>query len=679
MRWGVVRLYTLRLSGIAAALERPFRRLTSVEAGPAHRLRMAIRRLPGKVRAASKATGAALSTALPALLTHRHLPTFAAAIAMMLTVPTLWRGWGWSDDMLHRATLRSASLPEALSGLFVFLDPSKNRQLMDAGTLPWWTLETVRTAFFRPLAAFTHWLDYRLWPESALLMHAHSVLWYGCVCALTALIYRRLMGRTLAAGLAALIFAADIGHLSCVASLAGRNALLALLFGLLTLAAHDRWRQGGGRINALLAPLCLLLSLLSAEAGVGTGAYLLAYALFLDRGSWRQRLVSLLPYAAVAVVWRVAYQWLGYGVWGSGFYVDPVGEPLRFAKGALERSPVLLLGQWSIPEPGAYAILSMWASRAYWLVALLCVTLVGVMLGPLLRKDRVARFWGLGMLLAVVPVCAVSLPSGRLLIFVGLGAVGLIAQFVVGMLGRSGWLPVRRIWRIPAWGLCLSLLWFHAVVSPVLLSASHTVLDSFFNAITDIGPLPGAERRDVVIVNAPCPGYFIYVPSLRQTRDQPLPAHIRILAPGYFSVEVTRTDDCTLLVQPENGYLVQPGAIVRGSRDLFPLAHPAYGYQHGDGFFRGDAFPMALGQRVELTGMHVEVTRLADGGQPSVARVRFSRVLEDASRTWLVWSWEANAYEPFEPPAVGETVRISGPTPMWSPEVGKLTLRGVDG
>jgi hypothetical protein len=165
------------------------------------------------------------------------------------------------------------------------------------------------------------------------------------------------------------------------------------------------------------------------------------------------------------------------------------------------------------------------------------------------------------------------------------------------------------------------------------------------------------------------------VPSLRASRGQPMPAHTRILAPGYYSVELTRIDERTVSVRPEYGYLVQPGAIVWGDRDPFPLAHPAYGYQHGDGFFRSDAFPMALGERVELTGMSAEVAAVADDGRPAEARVVFDVPLEDSSLVWLQWDWEQNAYKAFALPAVGETIHISGPSSMWSPVLEDLRGR----
>ena len=35
--------------------------------------------------------------------------------------------------------------------------------------------------------------------------------------------------------------------------------------------------------------------------------------------------------------------------------------------------------------------------------------------------------------------------------------------------------------------------------------------------------------------------------------------------------------------------------------------------------------------------------------------------LDDASLRWLQWDWEEEAYVPFIPPAISETVRVAGP------------------
>ena len=47
-------------------------------------------------------------------------------------------------------------------------------QMMRSGPRPV-TAQELRISFLRPLAAFTHWLDYRLWPNSSAWMNLHSI------------------------------------------------------------------------------------------------------------------------------------------------------------------------------------------------------------------------------------------------------------------------------------------------------------------------------------------------------------------------------------------------------------------------------------------------------------------------------------------------------------------------
>jgi hypothetical protein len=595
------------------------------------------------------------------LIHHPYLAAFVALFSIVIVLPVLWRGWGTMDDTLHRLALLSSTPSQALGTQFVFLDPSVNAQLMDLGVVPWWAFEGVQVAFLRPLASLTHWLDYQLWPNSSFLMHAHCVLWYGGLCAAVTLAYRRFMGRGVMAGLAAFLFAADATHLRSLTTLAGRNSLMAPLFGMLALLCHDRWRRRGRGVYALLASLNLVLALLSAEAGLGITAYLFSYAVCLDRGTWKRRLSSLIPYAAIVVAWRLGYRALGYGAGGSGFYVDPIQSPLRFALNALQCGPVLLLGQWIILEPGVYGILSSWGGLAFWLITVSILAFVAKILVPLLRQDRVARFWGLGMVLAVMPICAVSLPHGRLLILVGLGAMGLMAQFIVGLFKRSDWLPDRRAWQKSARVLMFFLLGLHAVLSPLLLFFANAAFDGFFDPVVNLGSLPGAEQQDVVIVNMPSPGNAIFIPSFREVNGQAAPAHIRILAPGYSAVEVSRVDARTVMIRPEHGYLAPAGVMALGDQGAFPLVHSAYGYRYSDRFFGSGLNSLALGERVDLTGMSAEVTALTEDGRPTEARVQFAESLDDPSLQWLQWDWAEGAYVPFAPPAVGETVLVAGP------------------
>jgi hypothetical protein len=207
----------------------------------------------------------------------------------------------------------------------------------------------------------------------------------------------------------------------------------------------------------------------------------------------------------------------------------------------------------------------------------------------------------------------------------------------------------------------LLLLTLHAALFPMVVHGARTLVSSQYGSVGDIGALAGVERQDVVIVNAPSPGQLFYLPSLRNHQGQPMPAHLRVLAPAYGAVAITRLDEHTLLLQPEHGYLLPPGEKVGARQDVFPLAHASYATRYSEGFIRSGAFPLALGEQVYLTGMRVQVTALTDDGRPLQARAQFERPLDDAALRWLQWDWETNAYAPFTLPQVGETLLVPGP------------------
>ena len=298
------------------------------------------------MRTDENAREARVTARLPTWLASERLAIVLPSLAVALALPSLWGGWV-ADDHHHRLRLADPSdLPESLADvpgspmeLFTFADgdPVHMRPVMDLGLWPWWTLPELLAAFMRPVTALTHWVDYRLWPESPAFMHAQSLLWFAGLITVTTLLYRRLYGLTWVAGLAALLYAIDDARAIPVGWLANRNALITTFLGVSALIAHDRWRRNGWHVGAVVGPLLLTASLLAKEAGIATCAYLFAYALFLDRGTRRERFLALLPYAAVVLVWRIAWTHLGYGVWGIEIYVDPVVEPLRYAAAVLRR------------------------------------------------------------------------------------------------------------------------------------------------------------------------------------------------------------------------------------------------------------------------------------------------------------------------------------------------------
>ena len=67
----------------------------------------------------------------------------------------------------------------------------------------------------------------------------------------------------------------------------------------------------------------------------------------------------------------------------------------------------------------------------------------------MMRHNQIARFWGLGVLLSLVPVAAVG-PENRVLFFVGVGSMGLLAQLVQMAFTTANTAQVSAAWRMCA-------------------------------------------------------------------------------------------------------------------------------------------------------------------------------------------------------------------------------------
>jgi hypothetical protein len=574
-------------------------------------------------------------------LKSRHLPLAAAVLAVVLTLPALGTGM-MIDDYYHRAILLGHSQFRELLGtpaeMFRFFrDPARNWGLIDLGLFPWWTDPSLKAEMLHALTILTHRLDYALWPDSPVLMHAQSLCWLGAVVVLAAVFYRRILGVTPAAGIAALLFAVDDARGGVVGFLANRNALVAATFGISALIAHDRFRRDGSKTAAVLAPLLLAVALFSKEEGIGTCAYLAAYPLFLDpAGLWRGCL-ALWPDVAVFFGWAAYRIAFGYGVRDVGLYIDPVNNPAEFVAAAAVRIPILLLGQWS-PIPGELSVvLSPQGVAALSGFAVVFLALVCFAMAPLLRRDRIARFWTAGMLFAAIPVCA-TVPMDRLLTFAGLGGFGLLAQYWILVFGDGAGAPTTALWRVPARALAWFFIAIHAVYAPLALPvrAANPLgprwVEERFYVHTPLGE--SIRDKTLVIVNAPSSAHASYLIPRREVSGLAVPMRVRVLAPAIPAVTIRRIDDRTLAIRPENGYL------------RWPL----------DRVFRSERHELKLGERVQLTGMTVTITELTHDGRPAEASFQFDVPLESPSLMWLCF--RGNRFEPFTPPPVGREVEI---------------------
>ncbi len=573
---------------------------------------------------------------IAAWLGARWAPWVVIAIGIMLAGPAVTADFT-ADDHLHRVLLRDdpgiPGLHARPFDLFVFANgaTADMTKMRDAGLFPWWVDPQLKLSFLRPLSSATHELDHALWPDNAGAQLAHNVLWHALALVVAWLVFRRFFAKRWIAVLALALFAFDDARGPVVGWIANRNALVALVLAVPVLLAHDRWRRDGWMVGRYLAPLLFAVALGAGESSVAILAYIAAHALWLDRDPLRQRIIALAPYLVILVGWRVIYAQLGYGVAGSGIYLDPGAHPAGFLGEAATRLPMLLLGQLALPWSD-FAVFYPVLGIAVLMLAIALATLIAITLAcaRLLRREPTARFFATGMLLAAVPVAS-TFPADRLLTFTSIGAMGLVAHLLAATFRERELIGDGRVRRFLVTALALVMVLLHLVLAPpflVLRSRSMVavarVLDRAERSV------PFDTSRTVIIASTPSDALGGYIPITRHSRNLPCPPHLYWLSTATTAVTIERVDDRTVRVTPDGGYLrYEVDQMTRSIRER----------------------RFAIGDRVQLTGVVIEIESVYPDGRPRSVLARFATSADDPSLTWL--RWEGKAYVAYHPPPVG--------------------------
>lgn len=530
----------------------------------------------------------------------------ALVLGIVLALPSLWVGMQL-DDYFHwgLVTQRSQVLqtvsPASPYGLFSFVDgdPARVMDLMNLGLAPWWTYPLVEYAFWRPLTELTHGLDYSAWPHLPKLMHVHSLIYFGLMLWCGFRLFKLIQGQSSAWLWAAFIFALSYTHGVPAGWLANRNAVLAVLFVVLTVASHHQWRQGSRSPLDFKSSVFFTLGLLCGEMAVTAGAYLFAYALMLERGALRERIYSLLPYGVIGAAWLGMRSLLGYGASGSGHYIDLLQAPGLFLQMLVGRGLDLLGGLFWMVPPELGSGLPEWRR----LVFMLLFALLLVVSWPLLKADRRARFWLLGALLCLVPVAS-TIPHSRLLIAASVGSAGfmglLFSAWRNGELVVSGWL--KGVTTLLVGVLVVLQIGLSGVLLPLEMVSMRLVGDNYLNSGARSWDLSDIPRKTTpILINPPLSSAGGYINGVRAYDGLPVASKTWLLASGMQPLTLTVLNAYTLDLYSESG--------------LYD------GVQ--EGVLRGPQVPFTKGDSVQLAGMIVTVMEVSNG-VPVRARFQFS-------------------------------------------------------
>lgn len=579
-----------------------------------------------------------------AALAKPSIVVIAAALGVVVFAQALFLGFQ-ADDLWHQIFLARAprwapGLVPSPFALFTFYDgdPARTMWLVDQGTAPWWTEPTVHIAFLRPVTSVTHLVDHALAPGSAVFAHAHSLLWYGALVAAVAALYRRALGATWVAGLAAVFYAVDYNHGVIATWIANRSALVSGALGVGAVVFFVHARREGKRLSHALSALLLAGSLFAGEPGVGACGWLAAWALTMDEGKLRERVARLWPQMAVAVVWAAVYRAGHWGARGSAVYLDPFREPLAYAAGLFEKVPLLVAADLGAPGPDVVMFGERWPQLALLAVSALITLVAVVVLVPFVRADRASRFFALGTALSLVPACA-TFASVRMLTLPGIGIVGLVAQLVAVGVDRAPPLPAEGLRRRLTLGLALFTGASHAFFAPVVSQASSRqlwFLERLVHRWSDPIDDAGLAQARLMVVNAPAIPFIGYLGPRRWVDGRAVPRAMLPMGLGARDMDLERLDERTLLARQDQGYALT---------DLEMLTAPR-------------SRRWSVGERVELSGARIEVRETTPDGRPLTVAFRFDVPLEDASLRWT--KWDGRGLVPFAPPPVGGKASIRG-------------------
>jgi hypothetical protein len=577
---------------------------------------------------------------VPGLLARHWLPLAAILLALLLVSPCLGGG-PMADDYMQLARvdprLDAPGFAYAPLDLFTFAsgNPAQRAVLREEGIFGWWMAPDFRMAFWRPLSSFTHFLDHLVWPRSFVLAHAQSMLWFAALLAVLALLYRRFHAPWVA-HLALVLYALDDSRGWVLGWVANRNALVAATLAFTALLLHDRERRDGWRPGLWLAPLVFAAALLGGEAALAVTGYLLAHALFVDSGPLARRLGRLWPYAALSVAWLAAYRALGYGTSGGGMYLNPVDEPGPYLGALAERLPVLAAAQVGLGIADAWlAPLPATARVVLYCGALLTLAAFAAVLAPVWRRVPACRFWSLGALLSLFPVCA-TYPMDRLLVFAGVGAMAAIALVLAEWLQGDAFALLPRGRRVLTTGVVATLIGLHVVLAPLLLpvrTLALGLLAAMGNRLEASIPADASVRSKSLIILSSSAEMTTFPPWMqRQVSGVPRPARMRVLASCFSKVHVSRPDATTLRIRPESGFL---------DNEWLRMV-------------RGPSRPFRSGDEVALSDLRVRVRGVTADGRPAEADFLFGVPLEDPSLVWMRVRG-GGFLDPWSPPAVGES------------------------
>ena len=339
------------------------------------------------------------------------------------------------DDYAQQEMLKLISRGEREVNIFNFVTtPEEATYYTQMTAVPWWTNTSWRIRYFRPVASFSHLLDYTFLKSNPLPYHVHNVALYALLVVLLYVLYAAVFRHALAAFCGALIFTLEPCHYMTVRWIASRNDIICAIFLVAGLIFYLRFFETRRLFQGFLCILSYILALCTKEISFIFPILILIHDLIrfksFKAALIRQWKVYLLLFI-INVAYFLFYQANGYG---SYWYGERLlrDYPVDFVKATGLYLAALFYG-------GVIASVGPDFVTRYWYVLALQF-LIAAYITYLIWKQR-DRYPAISLFITwmVLPLPFIVVPplNDRLLLIPSIGYAYLAALAIV-MLKRKG-------------------------------------------------------------------------------------------------------------------------------------------------------------------------------------------------------------------------------------------------
>lgn len=502
---------------------------------------------------------------------HWRLPLILALIHIFLALPAVLSGW-MNDDYFFDTPLYETDAP---LGYYDFM-----AQFKEAHLHPWWTSPDYQLRFFRPLASLSIHLDFLVGGGAPLFAHLDSLMWSLVMLFGGFAIFRQILHEDRTRKWAMIIFTLSVCHTWAAGWVAARHSVMSGAFTVWAAAIYLRWRVNHHPRHGVAPAVLFALGLLCGETALALVLFVTCYEFAGSSDPWRSRLRRLLPIAAIACLYVVAYSAMGFGARGSGAYIHPFLYPGDYFA-LLVPKMLAVTGAFGFGIPAILRPIPQIGGLT-WIagiitVLLLCVALLRVGRFSDIQRSHLLRWLLLAIFFPQLPALS-GLAQGREFILSQIAFSGVIALVLPPLFVRADKWPGTLISR----GIASLLLLGALGINPLLRAAQSGFIYMSSVAMADAGrhaSLECAPNAPVYVINGDFMRSVGFPFAVARHQQRIFPAWQHLNTPesdivverlGQTLFKVNSTDNSPLINDFLHLYRRPTNGLTAGSRFQFP-------------------------------------------------------------------------------------------------------------